>query len=94
VSRQIDIINGLLKFSKELEKENGRLKHEVDEAEKQRDDFYFENEQLKQQIEKMKCCDNCKYSDFTESGFLYCTTHVDDCMIGNPCEYNKWELVE
>lgn len=44
----------------------------------------YENEQLKNQIEKMKCCDNCRY--------------VSDCYVipyesfGVLC--NKWELEE
>lgn len=47
-----------------------------------------ENEQLKAQIEKMKCCRNCKY------------WNVPDDVFNTPCEkcdvckdFNKWELV-
>ncbi len=48
-----------------------------------------ENEQLEQQIEKMKCCRNCKY------------WNVPDDVFNTPCEkcdvckdFNKWELAE
>lgn len=51
-----------------------------------------ENEQLKQQIEKMKCCGNCEY--------YYCSNDTKGkCNLKNPnehkCGFNiceKWEL--
>lgn len=42
-----------------------------------------ENEQLKQQIEKMKRCYNCKFND------KFVDVPCDDCD-----NYSKWELVE
>ena len=41
--------------------------------------------ELEAQIEKMKCCQNCKY-------YSWCPK---DCSKNEPCEgYNKWELKE
>lgn len=47
-----------------------------------------ENEQLKQQIEKMKCCTNCKH---------YCINDEDEfdcCRSYNCTKFDKWELAE
>ena len=47
-----------------------------------------ENEQLKAQIEKMKCCTNCKH---------YCINNEDefDCCRSYDCaKFDKWELKE
>lgn len=47
-----------------------------------------ENEQLKQQINKMKCCGNCKH---------YCINDEDDfdcCRSYNCTKFDKWELAE
>lgn len=43
------------------------------------------NEQLEKQIEKMKCCQNCKY-------FSFCPRNCanEECCNG----YDKWELAE
>lgn len=45
-----------------------------------------QNAELKEQIEKMKCCGNCIYFMYG-----YCMTD-ESCHINN--EYKKWELAE
>lgn len=36
--------------------------------------------ELEEQIEKMKCCENCKHSDTTCECYTICTIgHYDDC---------------
>lgn len=44
---------------------------------------------LETQIEKMKCCENCKYQIDLEYG-------EKDCKKNNPCgiKYEEWELEE
>lgn len=71
-------------------KENAKLKGEVDEqlAETQK-----RIEELEQQVEKMKCCDNCKhYLKALEMEIL----DLDKDELREPCnvckDYNKWEL--
>ena len=46
-----------------------------------------ENEQLKQQIEKMKCCGNCKYCDNDNPCFFH--KEYRQCV-----DYLSWELAE
>lgn len=50
----------------------------------------IENEQLKQQIEKMKCCTNCahfkEYDDYPD---LYYACELKECD-----NLDRWELVE
>ena len=48
-----------------------------------------ENEQLKSQLEKMKCCRNCKYWNVPDDLF---NTPCKECEICENC--NKWELAE
>lgn len=53
-------------------------------------DLEKENGQLKRQIEKMKCCGNCKYEPvYDEQG---------DCLIAEECHIcfckSNWELEE
>ena len=43
--------------------------------------------QLKEQIEKMKCCENCKHS-YNEEQYIT-TDYCNDCF-----DFNKWELKE
>ena len=52
-----------------------------------------ENEQLKQQIEKMKCCENCKYHSFWGDELKCNFLDYDagfDCLKSK----SKWELAE
>lgn len=48
-----------------------------------------ENEQLKAQLEKMKCCRNCKYWNVPDDVF---NSSCKECEICKNC--NKWELAE
>jgi hypothetical protein len=61
-------------------------------------DLQKENEELKQQIEKMKCCGNCKYSNQESVYSIVCKVggvdksdyiNVDDNQV---CD--KWEIKE
>jgi len=52
---------------------------------RENDKFDKENAELKVQIEKMKCCMNCKYFDRNEP--KYCNKGVFNSYV---C--NKWEL--
>lgn len=45
-----------------------------------------ENKQLKQQIEKMKCCENCRHSYHDRYHTLQCRYN---CL-----NFDKWELAE
>lgn len=60
-----------------------------------KNDLQKENEQLKQQVEKMKCCGNCKHYQFqNDAGYYTCTK--DGKRNGKnyrSCEFNleKWE---
>ena len=72
----------------ELENENAELKKEWQEqVQKATDEGYartqlqIENDKLKEQIEKMKCCFNCKHS---RTEYEHCRTD----------KYEKWELTE
>lgn len=53
------------------------------EQEKRIADLEKENAELKQQIEKMKCCENCKHY----SASCCCNLPFDDCF-----ELSAWEL--
>lgn len=46
-----------------------------------------ENERLKQQIERMKNCENCKHR-YYENGINYCNNQCQENL------YNNWELAE
>jgi hypothetical protein len=68
-----------------LEEENTRLKQEVDSAEEHANDFYIECCQLREYIEKMKCCGNCNHKMN-----LYGTCNKEcECI-----NYSNWELLE
>lgn len=56
--------------------------------EEENQELKFLNEQLRQQIEKMKCCGNCKH---------YCINDEDEfdcCRSYNCTKFDKWELAE
>ena len=61
------------------------LKERCNDYEKELNELYNENQELKAQIERMKCCQNCKNGLYSGQG----------CIIGFKCENkNKWELAE
>ena len=54
-------------------------------------------EKLESQIEKMKCCENCKHSDTECEGYIVCSIgHYDDCrsnrQFDNQNEEDYWEM--
>lgn len=51
-----------------------------------------ENKQLKQQIEKMKCCENCKHHSFWGNE-LKCNLLDYDTEFECLKSKNKWELI-
>lgn len=67
-----------------LEEEDNELIHFLQE---QRLKLEEENEQLKAQIEKMKCCANCKYCDNDNPCFFH--KEHRQCV-----DYLSWELPE
>lgn len=92
----------------ELEKENEQLKAEIKqiiERERVVPEHYLcemieKNKELKAQIEKMKCCTNCKHNNYT-----YWQSHCNNpkvkiCKLLMQKEevicanYDKWELKE
>lgn len=56
-----------------------------------------DNEQLKAQIEKMKCCENCKYGGLYSEG-LYCYAPIEliitKQMNKKETCCDKWDLAE
>lgn len=54
----------------------------------------FEIEELKKQIEKMKCCNNCKHRYFMDFKSVCAFDKSDIKDIENPmtCKCNKWEI--
>ena len=53
----------------------------------------LKTKELEAQIEKMKCCQNCKYFECCDSNHYYCSLYC-----GLECEYDKsyknWEIKE
>lgn len=67
--------------------ENEQLKKDIIEIEKVSDFRWEENQRLKAQIEKMKCCGNCKYCDSDNP----CLFHREHRQCDDYC---AWELAE
>ena len=61
----------------------------VEELKAQIADFKKENAELKKQIEKMKCCQNCKFDDFMEEPCCNCSRCFGDMREGYS---DKWEI--
>lgn len=84
----------------ELREEVKRLKVQIEKMNKSINDSLYENVQLEQQIEKMKCCTNCKHNNYT-----YWQSHCNNPKV-KICKllmqkkevictnYNKWESAE
>lgn len=78
----------------ELEKENEDLKKQIscykafeshyDEIEEDAKAIAKENAELKAQIERMKCCENCEYENFEKY-------HGEKCNLGNYKTCGNWE---
>lgn len=83
----LDILEQLERENIELKLLNGKMKTWINGIRELKE----ENEKLKQQIEKMKCCGNCKFQDM-----------YGDCVLEAPIWCNKiyergsdeWELAE
>ena len=73
-------INDLVDYAKNLEKEHDLLQQKWLESE-------YEKSKLVSQIEKMKCCGNCKHCDSDNP----CRFHRENRQCDN---YGFWELAE
>ena len=65
------------------EKRIADLERKLEQTEKDLTDYQFNYPKIKdleKQIEKMKCCENCKHSNTTCECYTICTIgHYDDC---------------
>ena len=68
--RYFDVAKENMKISV-LEQSVSALELENEEMKNLNKDLTEENVKLKQQIEKMKCCTNCKYFDFEEPNYCH-----------------------
>lgn len=90
----------------ELEKENADLKVKNEDlrtfaetiSENHSNEWQKQQQiitELKQQIEKMKCCENCTHSTLNECDNLVCELNQFKFPEDYPCiNYSKWECVE
>lgn len=69
---------GLKQSIEELVEKKTALEKRIFELEK-------ENEDLKNQIEQMKCCENCEYENFEKY-------HGGKCNLGNYKTCGNWEI--
>ena len=74
-------IAGATEATKELQEENKNLESVAEYQQSSNMKRYFEIEELEKQIEKMKCCFNCKHS---RTEYEHCRTD----------KHEKWELAE
>ena len=107
LDKQIEATLKLQKDYQELEKKNHEIlknsldiSNQFDELEEKlaNADYQLEGrdvtiKELEAQIEKMKCCQNCKYFKCCDSNHYYCSLYC-----GLECEYDKsyknWEIKE
>ena len=92
IEELVDKKTALEKRIFELEKENADLKAEIglneatiQEQLEDRVKVIKENEELKTQIEQMKCCENCEYENFEKY-------HGGKCNLGNYKTCGNWEI--
>ena len=85
--------------TQELKKENAELRKEWQEQVQKATDEGFartqlqiENGKLKEQIEKMKDCSNCKYRYIQDNADLGEGERTDPCLACR--SHNMWELAE
>lgn len=76
----------IITLAQSLMQEIERYNKELTEIERVADYRYEENEQLKAQIKKMKCCENCKHNYHDRYNNLQC--------ICNCINFDNWELAE
>lgn len=67
------------------------LEWQLQEVVKDNDNFQAENKKLEQQIEKMKCCENCKHKKGEVDRCELLMYSMNDCLCKNK---DKWELKE
>ena len=91
-SKKAEAVGALRQCAKEHEKDftytfNIRVSDLCNDIADYLEELQKENAELKEQIEKMKCCYKCKYSN--TSSFLYRLEPCNECY-----SYSKWELSE
>ena len=89
VFEEADMKQAYLQGRAELEKENKVLTQNLEDTEIINNTLEKENAELKEQIEKMKCCENCKHH--RSWVILGCDLMYDietECLKTK----NKWEL--
>ena len=97
------VVNAITETTKELQEENGKLLQRIEQLEKdvtenESDcsicDFPKLKTDLEKQIEKMKCCNNCKHRYFMDFKSVCAFDKSDIKDIENPitCKCNKWEI--
>ena len=76
---------------------NGREETILDECWKEVDKLQEENKVLKEQIKKMKCCENCKYSSYWGNE-VHCNYGLKEAVQQDKLvechDMDKWELKE
>lgn len=99
-----EIVNGWVVDYKELEKENNQLANEHNSLviEHERLDYLYgqqideinnlfkENERLKAQNEKMRCCENCKHFE----AYAYLCNRYYACGLSECKDLSNWEMFE
>lgn len=97
----LNIKNLVLGFAETLNNQLTEKDKQIEELKKEHWYEMYELEclktkELEAQIEKMKCCNNCKYKDLNYSFRPICTVKGYDNVrdIENPvtCKCDKWEL--
>ena len=77
-----------IEFIKELEEEKCELLGIIQGKDKVIQELEKENAELKEQIEKMKCCENCRYYSRTY-GHCYSNDSYQNCK-----SLSNWRLAE
>lgn len=85
---QDEYISGMQDKIHALEKENAELKKDKEYLDNTNNEQTEVILKLNEQIEKMKCCVNCKHA---EKGYELC----NDLKFDKPCkDFDHWELAE
>lgn len=93
----VSTVNDILEDNEELKERVSELERNVYSLRTTGQDEYInaleeQYNDLKAQIEKMKCCGNCKHIIDISAKFKYCRIQPDKIFNNNICD--KWELAE
>ena len=83
-----------LAVTKELQEENKDIQQSCENYYNEMRSYKNKVEDLEKQIEKMKCCNNCKYRCYMDWKSKCCFDMTEIRDIENPitCKCNKWEI--